>query len=817
MQSSFTDKALKALALSRKAATMMHMNYVGTEHILLGLIREQTGVAAAVLAECGVDERKLLNLMHDALAKEQDTAVMEQNGFTPQVVTILDSAHQLARTFGNTTTGTEHILLAILRDPMCVATRLLVTLRIPLKRLYISTMNAIGQDPVKHKDMFMGIVKGAGADKKEPGVLQAYSRDLTQLAREGRLDPIVGRDDEIRRVIQILSRRTKNNPCLIGEAGVGKTAVVEGLAQRIVEGRVPDTVKNKRVLTLDLSGIVAGSKYRGEFEERIKRVIHEVIADGNIYLFLDELHTLIGAGSAEGALDASNILKPSLARGEIQLIGATTISEYRKHIEKDPALERRFQPVDVEEPTVEQTFEILKGIAPKYEEHHGVVITEDALTAAVKLSERYINDRNLPDKAIDVIDEACAMVALKAMNSSSKVGNLMKELATCKTDMDTAISEGNWELAGCLHKQCNKLESAIEKATKASSSKKKSKGVVDSETVAEVVSVWTKVPLKRLAEKESDRLLKLDKVLHERVIGQSEAVTSVAKAIRRGRVGLQDPNRPIGSFLFLGPTGVGKTELCKALAEAMFGSEEALIRVDMSEYMESHAVSKMVGSPPGYVGFDEGGQLSDKVRTHPYSVVLFDEIEKAHPDVFNILLQVLDDGHITDSKGRKVSFKNTIIIMTSNAGAQRIIDPKNLGFGAAPTEEDTYNKMKNGVMEEVKRIFKPEFINRIDEILVFHALTKKEMVEITSLQTRILEKRCLKQMNLKLKVRPAAKQYIVDHFTDLKMGARPIKRAVQTEIEDPLTEEILKGTIKAGDTVCVTVKNDRIVFEKEKQ
>ena len=649
--------------------------------------------------------------------------------------------------------------------------------------------------------------------KEAPSILAQYSRDLTALAREGKLDPVIGRDDEIRRVIQILSRRTKNNPCLMGEPGVGKTAVVEGLASRIVAGNVPYSVQNKRLLTLDLSGMVAGSKYRGEFEERIKRVVKEVIEDGNVILFLDELHTIIGAGGAEGAIDASNILKPSLARGEIQLIGATTISEYRKYIEKDAALERRFQPVTVEEPTVEEAKAILKGIAHKYEEHHRVHITDAALEAAVTLSARYINDRNLPDKAIDLIDEASSAAKLDAVVRPAKVDEMDAEIERLDLQIERSIKMEAFSQAGELRQKQKQLVKKRENAMQRFSRKEaESACVVDEEQIAKVVSTWTKIPLEKLNEKESDKLLKLESILHKRVIGQEEAVTAVAKAIRRGRVGLQDPNRPIGSFLFLGPTGVGKTELTKALAEAMFGSENALIRVDMSEYMEGHSVSKMIGSPPGYVGFDEGGQLSEKVRRNPYSVVLFDEIEKAHPDVFNILLQVLDDGHITDSKGRKVSFKNTILIMTSNAGAQRIIDPKNLGFGAGATEKQNYEKMKSGVMEEVKKIFKPEFINRIDEIMVFHALTQADMKEIITLLSGNLTKRCKEQMGIRLTISPALKQYIVEKHADLKMGARPLKRAIQTIIEDALAEEILAGKVKEGDKVTAGVKNGKVTF-----
>ena len=670
----------------------------------------------------------------------------------------------------------------------------------------------MGLDPAKVSEE-MRKEKNAGKRKEAPSTLAQYSRDLTALAREGKLDPVIGRDDEIRRVIQILSRRTKNNPCLMGEPGVGKTAVVEGLASRIVAGNVPYSVQNKRLLTLDLSGMVAGSKYRGEFEERIKRVVKEVIEDGNVILFLDELHTIIGAGGAEGAIDASNILKPSLARGEIQLIGATTISEYRKYIEKDAALERRFQPVTVEEPTVEEAKAILKGIAHKYEEHHRVHITDAALEAAVTLSARYINDRNLPDKAIDLIDEASSAAKLDAVVRPAKVDEMDAEIERLDLQIERSIKMEAFSQAGELRQKQKQLVKKRENAMQRFSRKEaESACVVDEEQIAKVVSTWTKIPLEKLNEKESDKLLKLESILHKRVIGQEEAVTAVAKAIRRGRVGLQDPNRPIGSFLFLGPTGVGKTELTKALAEAMFGSENALIRVDMSEYMEGHSVSKMIGSPPGYVGFDEGGQLSEKVRRNPYSVVLFDEIEKAHPDVFNILLQVLDDGHITDSKGRKVSFKNTILIMTSNAGAQRIIDPKNLGFGAGATEKQNYEKMKSGVMEEVKKIFKPEFINRIDEIMVFHALTQADMKEIITLLSGNLTKRCKEQMGIRLTISPALKQYIVEKHADLKMGARPLKRAIQTIIEDALAEEILAGKVKEGDKVTAGVKNGKVTF-----
>ena len=650
--------------------------------------------------------------------------------------------------------------------------------------------------------------------RKKGSILEQYSRDLTALAREDKLDPIIGRENEIQRVVQILSRRTKNNPCLIGESGVGKTAVVEGLAQRIISGDVPFTVKDKRVLILDLSGMIAGSKYRGEFEERIKRVMKEVLEDGNIILFMDEMHTLIGAGGAEGAIDASNMLKPALARGELQMIGATTVSEYRKYVEKDAALERRFQPVNVEEPDRDEAIAILKGIAHKYEEHHNVRIEPEALVAAVDLSTRYINDRNLPDKAIDLIDEACSAVRLRTMSVSPKIREMESEIKQKDDEMEEALRREDYQGAGEINRSQLSLIRKLSRL-KAAEEKKllKTAYVVTERDIAEVVALWTKIPVKKITEKESERLLKLESVLHKRVIGQDDAVTAVSKAIRRGRVGLQDPNRPIGSFLFLGPTGVGKTELSKALAEAMFGDENALIRVDMSEYMEGHSVSKMIGSPPGYVGFDEGGQLSEKVRRHPYSVILFDEIEKAHPDIFNVLLQVLDDGHITDSKGRKVSFKNTILIMTSNVGAQRIVEPKKLGFGAASDAQKDYETMKGSVMEEVRHLFKPEFINRIDEIMVFHPLTDKEMGEIVTLLAGTLAKRCKEQLDIKLVMSVSAKRFLVKKHADPKMGARPLKRAMQSAVEDALAEELLRGHIKRGETVTITVKDDALVFK----
>lgn len=809
MQSQFTDKAQNALAQASRCARSLKQGYIGTEHILVGLLKEDTGVAAKVLADNGVETEQVMDMIRDLIAFENGVAVKDREGYSPRAARILEEAHSQAARFGQKQTGTEHLLLALIKEGENVAVRLLNTLGANVQKIYVDTLIAIGQDGNLYKEDL-----GKKGDRKaKQSTLEQYSRDLTALAREGKLDPVVGRDEEIRRVIQILSRRTKNNPCLVGEPGVGKTAVVEGLAARIVAGDVPFTVQNKRLLTLDLSGMVAGSKYRGEFEERIKKVIKEVTDDGNIILFLDELHTIIGAGGAEGAIDASNIMKPSLARGEIQLIGATTIAEYRKYIEKDAALERRFQPVTVEEPTEEEAVRILEGIKGKYEAHHHVTITPEAVEAAVRLSSRYINDRNLPDKAIDLIDEAAASARLHAMDAPDKAKEISDKIRELDWEMEKAIRvEAFAQMAEIKKKQdalVKKQERLLKKREKREEENTLSIGENE---IAEVVAQWTKIPVQKLAEKESERLLKLEKTLHKRVIGQEEAVTAVAKAIRRGRVGLKDPNRPIGSFLFLGPTGVGKTELSKALAEAMFGSEDAMIRVDMSEYMEGHSVSKMIGSPPGYVGFEEGGQLSEKVRRNPYSVVLFDEIEKAHPDVFNVLLQVLDDGHITDSKGRKVSFKNTVLIMTSNAGAQRIVDPKNLGFATEKSETKDYEKMKSNVMEEVKRSFKPEFINRIDDIIVFHQLNNENMKEIVNLLASNLYKRCEDQLGIHLTITAALKEHLVKKYADNKMGARPLKRAIQSVVEDALAEEILLKKVVPGDKVSAGFKNGKVVF-----
>ena len=810
MRSNYTEKAQKALKLAEKTAARIHSGYVGTEHILAGLLKEGTGVAARVLTENGVEEEQLLTMIKELISPDAAVVTKDREQYSPKAEAILQEADRQADRFRADKTGTEHILLSLLKESECVATRLLRTMGAAIQKLYIDTLAAMGEDPALYKEDLAMKQK----NKKSAATLEQYSRDLTALARDGRLDPVIGREQEIQRVIEILSRRSKNNPCLIGEPGVGKTAVVEGLAQRIVAGEVPFTVQNKRLLTMDLSGMVAGSKYRGEFEERLKRVIHEVQEEGNIILFLDEMHTIIGAGGAEGAIDASNILKPSLARGELQLIGATTVAEYHKYVEKDAALERRFQSVMVEEPTVQEAERILKGIVHKYEEHHKVVITEEAVRAAVELSERYINDRNLPDKAIDLIDEASAAVRLKATHVPEKLKKMQEELAAYDRKVEGFLKNREFDQAGICRAEQEKLIHKYEKACEANRKKQeKDELKVTENDIAEVVAAWTKIPVKKLTETESERLMKLESILHKRVIGQDAAVSAVSKAIRRGRVGLQDPEKPIGSFLFLGPTGVGKTELSKALAEAMFGSENALIRVDMSEYMEGHSVSKMIGSPPGYVGFEEGGQLSEKIRKNPYSVVLFDEIEKAHPDVFNVLLQVLDDGHITDSKGRKVSFKNTVLIMTSNAGAQRIIAPKNLGFGVAETEKQNYDRMKEGVMEEVRRLFKPEFINRIDEIMVFHPLTRGDMEKIITLLFHELSARCEKQLSIHLSASRALKEHLVEKYADYKMGARPLKRAVQQVVEDALAEELLSGRIKAGDTVSAGYRKGKVVFD----
>ena len=812
----YTPQAKEALSLAVGMAESLNHGYVGTEHLLIGLLQEGTGVAARVLEENGVEESKVVELVSQLISPNTSVQMAENAAYTPRARRVIENSYREAVRFKAAQIGTEHILIAILREGDCVASRLLNTMGISVQKLYIDLLAAMGEDAPSIKDeMQRG---NSGKRGSSTPALDSYSRNLTQMALDGKLDPVIGREHEIQRVIQILSRRTKNNPCLIGEPGVGKTAVVEGLAQRIAAGDVPDTIADKRVMTLDLSGMVAGSKYRGEFEERIKKVIAEVVEAKDVLLFIDEIHTIIGAGGAEGALDASNILKPSLARGELQLIGATTINEYRKYIEKDSALERRFQPVTVDEPSEEESIAILKGLRSRYEEHHRVEITDDALEAAVKLSSRYINDRFLPDKAIDLIDEAASKVRLSNYTKPSKIKDYEAQIDDLEEEKESAIRDEAYEKAGDIKKKQEKLKEKIRLTLeKWEKEKETRKLVVGENEVADVVAGWTKIPVKKLAQEESERLKNLEGILHERVVGQEEAVTAVSKAIRRGRIGLKDPKRPIGSFLFLGPTGVGKTELSKALAEAMFGTESSLIRVDMSEYMEKHSVSKMIGSPPGYVGYEEGGQLSEKVRRNPYSVILFDEIEKAHPDVFNILLQVLDDGHITDAQGRKIDFKNTIIIMTSNAGAENIIAPKRLGFGVATDAKADHEFMKGRVMEEVKRLFKPEFLNRIDEIIVFHQLTKEHMKGIADIMLRGIEKRSKEQLGITLTVNEAAKDLLIDKGYDDKYGARPLRRTIRSLLEDKMAEEILDGKLKKGVNVEVDCEEGKLTFTVKKK
>lgn len=811
MMEHYTPQAREALELAVGVAETLNHGYVGTEHLLIGLLQEGTGVAAKVLEENGVDEERIIQLVSQLIAPNPTVQTADRTDYTPRAHRVIENSRREAVRFKAPQVGTEHILIALLREGDCVGCRILNTISVNIQKIYIDLLAAMGEDAPAVKDELQN-GRGGRRGNATP-TLDSYSRNLTQLAAEGRLDPVIGREQEIQRLIQILSRRTKNNPCLMGEPGVGKTAVVEGLAQMIAAGNVPETIADKRVMTLDLSGMVAGSKYRGEFEERIKKVIAEVIDSGDVLLFIDEIHTIIGAGGAEGALDASNILKPSLARGELQLIGATTINEYRKYIEKDSALERRFQPVVVDEPSEEESVAILKGLRSRYEDHHKVEITDDALVAAVKLSSRYINDRFLPDKAIDLIDEASSRIRLINYTKPSKIKDYEVEIEELEGQKEDAIKKEAYEKAGELKKKQEKLRERIRQTLDKWQKEKETRTLTVSENeIADVVSGWTKIPVRKLAEEESERLKNLEGILHQRVVGQEEAVNAIAKAIRRGRVGLKDPRRPIGSFLFLGPTGVGKTELSKALAEAMFGTENALIRVDMSEYMEKHSVSKMIGSPPGYVGYDEGGQLSEKVRRNPYSVILFDEIEKAHPDVFNIFLQILDDGHITDAQGRKIDFKNTIIIMTSNAGAQNIITPKRLGFGAASDARTDYNFMKERVMDEVKRLFKPEFLNRIDEVIVFHQLNKEHIKGIADIMAGTIIKRCKDQLDISLTVTEDAKEYLIDKGYDEKYGARPLRRTIQNLVEDRMAEEMLDGRIKAGASVEVGFDGEKLVF-----
>ena len=810
MFENYTERAARILKQAERISKELGQNYTGTEHILIAMLRDRDCAAAQLLEERKVEENTVKELIRDLISPEGGVALAEPSGFTPRAEKVLREAQQEAARFHERLAGTEHILIAMLKDIECAASRLLNTMNVNVKVLYSAMLDSMGRTGQEYREEFARASRGQSRGTQ---TLEQYSRDLTQLARERKLEPCIGREDEIRRLVQTLSRRTKNNPCLIGEPGVGKTAIVEGLAERIVEGAVPDSVKGKRLLALDLSGMVAGTKYRGEFEERIKNVMDEVMQAGDVLLFIDELHTLIGAGGAKGAMAAANILKPALSRGELQVIGATTVEEYRKHIEKDAALERRFQPIMVEEPSEEETVEILRGVRRNYERHHQVEIQDEALEAAVKLSKRYISDRFLPDKAIDLMDEACARVRLGGTRTVHAASELEQSSAKLLEEMEQAVRRQDFERAAGLRKERAQLEEKISKErSKAGHSRGRKVLSVGENEIAQIVSDWTKIPVSKLEETETQRLQKLEKILHKRVIAQDEAVTAVARAVRRGRVGLKDPNRPVGSFLFLGPTGVGKTELSKALAEVLFGREEAMIRVDMSEYMEKHSVSKLIGAPPGYVGHDDGGQLSEKVRRNPYTVILFDEIEKAHPDVFNILLQVLDDGRITDSQGRTVDFKNTVIIMTSNAGAGSIISPKRLGFASKDDEKQNYEAMKGSVMEEVRRMFKPEFLNRIDEIIVFHALNKEQMKQIVSILFRELAARCKEQMGISLKIRDSVKTHIVDTAYDVKYGARPLKRAIQTQVEDPLADALLSGEVRKGAEVTVTVRKGKIVF-----
>ena len=805
MQGNFTEKAREAITKAQQYAVHLGHNYVGTEHILLGLAGVKDSVASKAIEAQGVTEETIKEKIEELVGVNNGGGYYPQD-FTPRSKRVIDMSVQESIKMGTGYVGTEHILLALMQEQDCIAVRILASLGVNGQKLYEDVMTMLGEG---------GNGGSAGGDgKSATPTLDKYSRDFTKMAAESKFDPIVGRDKEIERVIQILSRRTKNNPCLVGDPGVGKSAIVEGLAQEIYEGNVPSTLKDKRIVSLDLSSMIAGSKYRGEFEERIKKVIDEVRDAGNVILFIDEIHTIIGAGGAEGAIDASNILKPSLARGELQLIGATTLEEYRKYIEKDAALERRFQQVMVNEPSEEEAVAMLKGLRDKYEAHHKVKITDGAIEAAVKMSSRYITDRFLPDKTIDLMDEAASKVRLKSYTAPTNVKELEDRIASLEKEKEAAIKTEDFEKAAKVKKEQTELKKQLEDAKKEWDEKNtKTEQVVTEEEIADVVSKWTGVPVQSIRQEESERLINLEKILHERVIGQDEAVSAVAKAIRRGRVGLKDPKRPIGSFLFLGPTGVGKTELSKALAEALFGDEDAMIRIDMSEYMEKHTVSKMIGSPPGYVGYEEGGQLTEKIRRKPYSVVLFDEIEKASPDVFNIMLQILDDGHITDGQGRKVDFKNTVIIMTSNAGAKSIISPKKLGFTTDNSEERSYEAMKETVMEEVKHLFKPEFINRIDDIIVFHPLNEENIKEIVKLMTKEIVKRVKENMDIDISFTDEAIALIAKEGYDPAYGARPLRRELQSKVEDRFAEEFLTGDIKKDDSVTVDAADGQLVFK----
>ncbi len=810
MYQRFTEKAERAIGFSQQAAVDLGHNYVGTEHILLGLVKEGTGVAARVLQGQGITEDKILKEIEELIGKG-DAEGAQPVGFTPRTKRVLELAFKEARRMGQGYIGTEHLLLGIMKEGESVAVRILMDLGVDPQKLLNELVKILTEEAPGSN----GSAKSNSSNSNTP-TLNQFGRDLTDMARDGKIDPVIGRDKEIERVIQILSRRTKNNPCLIGEPGVGKTAIAEGLAQKIVEGNIPEILSDKRVVTLDLSSMVAGAKYRGEFEDRLKKAMEEIRKAGNVILFIDELHTIVGAGAAEGAIDASNILKPSLARGEIQVIGATTLNEYRKHIEKDAALERRFQPITVGEPSKEEAVEILKGVRDKYEAHHRVKITDDALEAAVKLGDRYITDRFLPDKAIDLIDEAASRIRLKTFTAPPDLKEMEERVEKLSKEKEDAIRCQEFEKAARIRDDEQKLKNELDKIRDQWHQKNQTKtDTVTEDDIADIVASWTGIPVKRLAEEESERLLKMEETLHKRVIGQDEAVKSISKAIRRGRVGLKDPKRPVGSFIFMGPTGVGKTELCKALAEAMFGDEKSMIRVDMSEFMEKHSVSKLVGSPPGYVGYDEGGQLTERVRRKPYSVLLFDEIEKAHPDIFNILLQILEDGRLTDSQGRVVDFRNTIIIMTSNVGARTITEPKRLGFSASSDESaKNYEDMKSNVMGELKKMFRPEFLNRIDDIIVFHPLSKENIKEIVRLMLDVLVNR-LKANEITMEVSEEAMGHLAQKGFDPVFGARPLRRAIQSMVEDKLAEDMLEGKVKAGDSIKIEFEEENIVVSKK--
>ena len=807
MTDQYTKEAINVLRDARKAAIELKHGYIGTEHLLLGLVKNTESTAGTVLREFAVEEDTLKKLIIQLIGSEGALLTVREGGYSPRAQEVLEDADRDAQITDLPLTGTEHILMAIITDTDCAGARLMRTMNVDQQAIYKRLLDIMDISDEKARELLKNVT-GQSTEGDED-VLDQYGRDLTRMAREGQLDPVIGRERETERLMQILSRKTKNNPCLIGEPGVGKTAIVEGLAQRIALGSVPDVLQDKRLVSLDMASMVAGTKFRGEFEERMKKILNEVMAERDVLLFIDELHTIIGAGGAEGALDASNIMKPFLSRGQIQVVGATTVAEYRKYIEKDAALERRFQPVMVEEPTVEETVDILRGLRPSYEDHHHVTITDEALHSAAALSKRYINDRYLPDKAIDLMDESCAKARFRTYKVSDDLKAQEDQVNRDRENLEKLLSEGKLEDAMRAHEEYEQARQAFEKASKKKNRSRRME--VTSKDIADTVASWTGVPAERITVSEGKRLMNLDKELHRRVIGQEEAVNAVARAIRRGRAGLKDPRRPVGSFLFLGPTGVGKTELAKAVAQTVFGDEQNMIRVDMSEYMEKYSVSRMVGSPPGYVGYEEGGQLTDKVRSHPYSVILFDEIEKAHPDVFNILLQVLDEGHITDSQGRRVDFKNTVLIMTSNAGAQRIISPKHLGFGAGNDEKENYEKMKSSVMEEIRQLFKPEFLNRIDDIIVFHPLCEQDVKDITDLLLKELRKRSKEQMNLTLNIRPEVRDYIARTGYDARYGARPLKRTIQTKLEDQLSEEILSGRAKPGDTVTVSLKDEKTI------